>query len=123
MVMPGLEKFNDGYNYVLTVIDVLSKYVWVEALKTKTAVATGSAFEKILHRAAGRMCVCFQSDKEKNLWSQVLKRFNKHGIKFRTALNPDIKASIVERPGLKARLYRYFTYKNTKNTSMFYRKS
>lgn len=117
MVLPGLEKFNDGYNYVLTVIDVLSKYVWVEALKTKTALATGNAFEKILQRANGRVCVCAQSDKGKEFvgagFQNVLK---KHGIKFRTARNPDIKASVVERVirTLKARLYRYFTYKNTK---------
>ena len=36
VVMDSLSKENNGYKYILTVIDVLSKYAWVEPLKTKS---------------------------------------------------------------------------------------
>ena len=36
VIMDSLSKNNNGYKYILTVIDVLSKYAWVEPLKTKT---------------------------------------------------------------------------------------
>lgn len=38
---------NDGYKYLLTVIDVFSKYAWVVPLKNKTAESVISAFKKI----------------------------------------------------------------------------
>lgn len=34
-----LAKYSKGYKYLLTVIDVLSKYAWVEPLKSKSATA------------------------------------------------------------------------------------
>ena len=34
-----LAKYNTGYKYLLTVIDVLSKFAWVEPLKSKSATA------------------------------------------------------------------------------------
>ena len=39
---------NDGVNYLLVVIDVLSKYVWVRAMKNKTARSLLEAFDSIL---------------------------------------------------------------------------
>ena len=41
-------KENDGVNYLLVVIDVLSKYVWVRAMKNKTARSLLEAFDSIL---------------------------------------------------------------------------
>ena len=41
-------KENDGVNYLLVVIDVLSKYVWVRVMKNKTARSLLEAFDSIL---------------------------------------------------------------------------
>ena len=38
VIMDSLSQQNNGYKYVLTVIDVLSKYAWVEAIKAKTGI-------------------------------------------------------------------------------------
>ena len=46
--MQSLEKFNDGYKYILTVIDIFSRYAWAIPLKTKTAKETSKAFETII---------------------------------------------------------------------------
>ena len=47
-----LAKHNRGIRYLLTVVDVLSKYAWVQPLKTKTGVALVKAFEKIVRRTS-----------------------------------------------------------------------
>ena len=39
---------NDGYKYLLVVIDIFSHYSWVEPLKDKTAKEIVNAFDKIL---------------------------------------------------------------------------
>ena len=39
---------NDGYKYLLVVIDIFSHYAWVQPLKDKTAPQIVNAFDKIL---------------------------------------------------------------------------
>ena len=39
---------NDGYKYLLVVIDIFSQYGWVEPLKDKTTHEVINAFDKIL---------------------------------------------------------------------------
>ena len=46
-----IKNYNDGYNYILVVIDVLRKYAWVEPIKDKTARNVASAFARIIDRA------------------------------------------------------------------------
>ena len=42
-----LSRWNQGYKYLLTCIDVLSKYAWVVPLKSKTGASLVVAFESI----------------------------------------------------------------------------
>ena len=35
--MSSLMEYNDGYRYVLVTIDIFSRFLWLRALKTKTA--------------------------------------------------------------------------------------
>jgi len=44
----GLSKYNDGVKYLLTVIDVFSKFLHIIPLKSKTSKAVTSAFQTIL---------------------------------------------------------------------------
>ena len=55
-----LAKYNRGIHYLLTVLDVLSKYAWVQPLKAKTGVALVKAFDKILKQ--GRQPNRLQTD-------------------------------------------------------------
>ena len=50
-----LAKYNRGYKYLLTVIDVLSKYAWVELLKIKNATAMVEALERLWVRLGDRL--------------------------------------------------------------------
>ena len=50
VIMDSLSQQNNGYKYILTVIDVVSKYAWVEAIKAKTGKNLGKAFERIIKK-------------------------------------------------------------------------
>ena len=117
MDMRSLKSYNDGYSYVLTVIDAVSKYGWAEPTKDKTSRNVSDAFERILSRSNGRKPVCLQTDKGKEFIGDVMQRnLANHGITYRVARSPDTKAAIVERfiRTIKERTWRYFTHKNTR---------
>ena len=42
--MSSFSRSNKGYKYLLTVIDVFSKYGWIVPLKTKTGIEVAQAF-------------------------------------------------------------------------------
>jgi hypothetical protein len=106
---------NDGYKYILTVIDVLSKYAWAFPLKDKRPENVMKAFENIFK--SGRKCKRLHTDKGGEFWGSVTQNFFKtHGIIHYSTENEDLKAMIVERFNrtLKNLMFRYFTYKGTR---------
>ena len=46
--MQLLSKFNNGFRFLLCVIDIFSKYVWVIPLKDKSDITITNAFQKNL---------------------------------------------------------------------------
>ena len=113
VIMDSLSKKNNGYKYILTVIDVLSKYAWAEPIKTKSGENLVKAFEKICKK--GRQPEKLHTDKGTEFTNRLFQRFLKDkNILFFTTHN-DTKASIVERFNrtLKGKMWKYFTAKNT----------
>lgn len=113
----NLKSYNDGYSSLLVIIDILSKYVWVEPLRDKTSDSVMRAFQTVLARSNGRVPVYLQTDKGKEFVGRPLQKLlEENDIRFRVARNPDVKAAIVERFNrtLKERMWRYFTHKNTR---------
>ena len=109
-----LAKYNRGRRYLLTVLDALSKYAWVQPLKAKTGVALVHAFEKILKQGR-RQPNRLQTDRGKEFYNRTFQRWlEEQGIQH-FSTEGDAKASVVERfnRNLKERLYRYFTAANT----------
>ena len=108
-------RYNRGYRYLLTVVDVLFKYAWVEPVKSKTGKDVTAAFEKILKRSDGRQPTKLQTDDGKEFYNKTFQALmTRKGI-HHFSTSGDTKASVVERFNrtLKKRLYRYFTVKNT----------
>ena len=111
--MQSMQKFNDGYRYLLVCIDVFSKYAWVVPLKNKTGPTLVEAFKVILTSGC---------KPEKIMTDQGTEFLNKH---FRALMKEEdielyntyneTKASIVERliRTLKTKMWRYFTAKKT----------
>lgn len=115
--LTSLKNYNDGVSYILVVINVLSKFVWVEPLRDKTSQAVTAGFKKILVKNKNRFPSMLQTDRGKEFVGKPLQQFLKENeIRFRVVTNPDVKAAVVERFNrtLKKRMYRYFTFKNTK---------
>ena len=110
-----LKKYNDGFGYILTVIDVLSKFAWVEPVPDKSPRTVAKAFRKIL-QSSGRKCWRLYTDKG---WEFRGKPFQdmleEYGIQYISSESPDIKASVAERFNrtLKSRIWKYFTANKT----------
>ena len=92
---------------------MLSKYAWVEPLKTKLGENLVKVFEKILKK--GRKLEKLHSDKGTEFTNKLFQTFlRKKKITFFTTYN-ETKASIVERfnQKLKGKMWKYFTANNT----------
>ena len=111
----NLSKENNGYKFLLTCIDVLSKFAWVVPLKDKTGKTLVKAFTRIFKQKPQRTPLALQTDKGSEFVNKVFQKFlTLHNVHFFTTENQEIKASIVERFNrtLKTKMWRYFTHTN-----------
>ena len=107
----SMQKFNDGYRYLLICIDVFSKYAWVVPLKNKTGPSLVNAFKVIL--SSGRKPEKIMTDQGTEFLNQHFRALmQKEDIELYNTYN-ETKASIVERliRTLKTKMWRYFTAK------------
>jgi len=105
---------NDGYKWLMTMIDCFSKYAWAVPLYSKEADEIIRGLTIIFKK--GRKPRKFQSDKGTEFKNAKVKAFlKKEGVKFFTADNPDIKAAIAENFNgtLKTKMWKHFTHKKT----------
>ena len=103
---------NKGYKYLLTVIDIFSRYAWARPIKSKQPKNIIKAFESIFEQE-GRKCKSLQTDQGKEFENRKFQHFlNIHDVKFFTVKSL-YKAALVERFNrtIKTRMWRYFTYK------------
>lgn len=112
--MQTTAKWNEGTRYLLTVVDVLSKFAWVRPLKKKTGEEVVKAFRDILE-TSGRKPRRLQTDKGKAFYNTKVQTWLKEKGIEHFSTHGDAKASVVERFNrtLKGRMYRYFTAANT----------
>ena len=109
----SLSEFNDGYTFLLTCIDILSKYGWAIPIKQKTGPQITAAFDKIVK--SGRKPKILQTDKGSEFLNRIfLNYLKKKSIRF-FQTHSEAKASVIERFNrtIKGRMWKYFTYKNT----------
>ena len=112
--MKVLRKQNDKQNYILTVVDVLSKYGFAEVIPDKTPTETWKGFQKIMKRS-GRKPWNLMVDKGLEFRGSFEEAAAAHDINLHVSTSPIIKAPNVERLNriLKVRLWKYFTANNT----------
>ena len=104
---------NKGFKYMLTVIDVFSKYAYVVKLKTKKGLEMKKAFRKL-----------FKNGKPKNLWvdkgsefyNKDVKKFLKDNKVNMYSTYGDSKSAVVERFNrtLKEKMWKKFTERQTR---------
>jgi len=112
--MQEFSKSNDGFKYILTVIDLFTKYAWAIPLKDKSAPSVVKAFETVF---IDRVPTKLQTDQGKEFDNKTLGALlKKNHIQYFTSKNPKTKCAVVERFNrtLKTRMFRYFTAKGTR---------
>lgn len=106
---------NKDYHFILTVIDLFSRYGWARPLKTKHGREVADAFLDIF--LEGRIPKRIQTDQGKefeNRWVRQL--FQHYGVEL-FSIKSAVKAACVERFNrtIKTRMWKYFTARFTSN--------
>ena len=108
--LQAFAKDNDGYRYLLCVIDIFSKYGWIVPLKDKSGKSVTDAFEKIFRQ--GRTPLKLWVDKGKEFYNKDVKAL---GVELYSTENEE-KSSVIERWNrtMKERMFKYFTANSTR---------
>ena len=112
--MTQLRRYNDGFQYLLTVIDIYSKFAWVIPVKNKGGQEVARALEGIFKE--GRVPKKIQSDKGKEFINRIVQELlTRYNVKFFTSQDPTIKCAVVERFNrtIKGRIWKYFSRSRT----------
>ena len=110
-------KLNKGYRYLLTCIDIFSKFAWVIPLKDKKGITIKNALEKIFNERKPKY---LWTDKGKEFYNkQVETLLNENNIKLYSTNNSEIKSAVIERFNrtFKNMMYKKFT---ENNNTIFY---
>ena len=111
--MDKLSKWNKGFKYLLTVIDVFSKFAWVVPLKDKKGSSITTAFADII-KTYKRKPEYLWVDKGSEFYNKTFKEWLlQNDIELYSTFNEG-KAVIIERFNrtLKSRMYKQFTIQN-----------
>lgn len=101
-------KMNKGFKYMLTVIDVFSKYAWAVPVQDKTGWSITEAFKSILGERVPRNV---QTDKGLEFYNKDFQSLTaEYKIKHYSS-NSELKASVVERFNrtLQKKMWKRFT--------------
>lgn len=109
-----LSKYNDGYKFILFVIDCFSRKAYATPLKTKGGMEVSSGLKKLITKNAESPSK-LMTDKGTEFFNSYFKKtLKEYKIEQYVSNNQEIKASMVERlqRTIKSRLFRYFTHSN-----------
>ena len=110
--MKGFAEENEKTKFILTVIDIFSKYGWMIPLKNKKGESVANAFEKIFKE---RKPSFLWTDKGLEFWnSKVKELLKKKGVKLYSTENEE-KSSVVKRWNrtMKEKMWKMFDRNNS----------
>lgn len=108
-----LSTYNNGYGYFILAIDVMSRYVWTQPIKTTTGSEVSRVLEKIFKQKRTPLKV--RTDQGTEFSNRVVKSlFKKYGIHSFITQN-EVKANYAERAiqSIKSKLTRYMRSKQS----------
>ena len=109
MYMSNLAKHNNGVKYLLLAIDIFSRFVFVQPLKTKTTSEVVKAFKNILKE--GRKPKLVRSDKGSEFTGSVKSILNKVGyIILSHKMKGKVKYAERAIKTIKNSIYRYISH-------------
>lgn len=107
---------NKNFSYILAVVDLNTKYLWMEPLKRKTAIHCNEALVKILD-SMPRMPKIFQTDNGGEFQEEFHKTLEDRGIKhiYSQSHSPTTNGAIERaQQTIKRRIGKHFTLNNTR---------
>lgn len=90
-------KENEGKKYILTVIDVLSKYAWAAPVQTKSGKDVTAAMRNVLKQSYPNKPKNIHSDNGKEFYNEHFKRLMENEKINHYSTYTHLKASVVER--------------------------
>ena len=114
--LTSLAKFNNGYKYILIVIDIFSRLLQVRALKSKSGQEVSKALESIFNDPRTGRVRALHTDRGSEYYNNKVKSvLKRRGVKLYSTHSQEIKASHAERVlrTLKKIIYKYLTLKQT----------
>ena len=104
-----IKKENSNKSYILSCIDIVSRYAFAEPLKSKSNQDVIQAFTTIFNRSK-RKPVKLQTDLGKEFWGKKAQSFFKSMDIIHYSSHSDLKAAVIERWNrtLKNRMFKYF---------------
>ena len=113
MDMSSISKHNDGFHFVLLCIDIFSRYVWLQPLKSKQNKEVVAALKVIFEQ--GRIPSKIRHDKGSEFTGQVTTKYLKEQGVVSFVTHNEVKASYAERAvkTVKSHIFRYFTQMQT----------
>ena len=109
-----LSRFNSGFKYILTIIDISTRFAYARCLKNKTGREVAEALSDIIKNTNHPKYIV--ADYGREFWnSQVQKLLSETGTILRRTYS-EFKACVVERfnQTLLSRISKHFTTNNTK---------
>ena len=112
--MQAFAKYNKRFKFMLTVIDLFSRYAWAVPLKDKTGASVRDAFQRIVRtskRKPGKLWV----DEGKEFYNNAMKKWLSDNDIAMYSTHNEGKAVVIERFNrtLKSRMWRHFTANST----------
>lgn len=110
----AIQKDNFGFRYILTVVDILSRYAFAVPIKSKTGLNITNAFKKIF-RKYKRKPEKLQTDKGLEFYNKTFNKFLTLKKIYHYSTESEMKGAIVERFNrtLQEKMYKYFTSRKT----------
>ena len=105
-----ISKFNKGIRFLLSVINIYSKYAWVNPLKDKKGITITNAFQKVL-KESNRKPNKIWVDQGNEIYNSSMKSWlEKNDIEMYSTHN-ERKPVVAERfiRALKNKIYKYMT--------------
>ena len=108
--MELISKFNKGFRFLVSVIDIFSKYAWFVPLKDKQVVSIVDAFQKVL-KESDRKPNKTWVDKAGEFYNSSFKKWLKDNDIEMYSIHNEGKSVVAERfiRTLKTKIYKYMT--------------
>lgn len=115
VVLTNIARYNSNFGYLLTAIDVFSRFAFAEPIKRKSGAEVTRALETIIAKSNRLPRMIFVDKGSEFYNSNFTSLLSKKGIGI-YSINSEMKASVIERFNrtLLSKLFKYFTKTNTR---------